>query len=145
MLCPNCKKTVKTTDIYCEYCHEHLGAAGSASVQKIETVETATKRCNNCNGEIPKSKFYCPLCGKITDVEIKTDYQAPAHNPFAKPALWLTPILPLGLLVSILGLIHCKRKKSGGKLACVLAMITSGFPIVAMTLAICVFLFLGMI
>lgn len=145
MLCPNCQKIVKTTDIYCKYCNVHLGAAGSASIRKVDTVETTTKLCSCCGQKIPQSKFFCPLCGKITDVEIKTDYQAPTHNPFAKPALCLTPLLPVGLLLSILGLIHCKRKKSDGKLACILVMITSGFPIVAMTLALCAFLFSGII
>ena len=62
MICPNCKKEVSKTSIYCGYCGKLLE----------KTLEK--KVCPACSLETEQDRIYCERCGTLLkDMEEKTD------------------------------------------------------------------------
>ncbi len=65
MICQNCGKEFRGNTKYCWPCGQKLGGNPAATHSG-----SSTKRCTYCHATISKDDFYCPVCHKISSVQV---------------------------------------------------------------------------
>lgn len=103
MFCKYCGKEVQSTDGFCEHCESYLGSDAPAKTT-IDPTPQPTKTCMACGRQIPKEKFYCPICGQMANMPSKptSSSSTSTQGSFGVGFLFGFLFSLLGILIAVL-------------------------------------------